>query len=49
VTTDNPSHVSACRGRALCHRGRQAGIGTLTAFFNARTHADHHMTYDVHS
>ncbi|MFI5592072.1 hypothetical protein ACIA5G_43985 [Amycolatopsis sp. NPDC051758] len=27
----------------------QAGIGTLTAFFNARTHADYHMTYDVHS
>ena len=27
----------------------QAGIGTLTAFFNALPHADYHMTYDVHS
>jgi hypothetical protein len=27
----------------------QAGIGSLTAFFNAKTHADYHMTYDVHS
>ncbi len=26
----------------------QAGIGNLTAFFNAKTHADYHMTYDVH-
>lgn len=27
----------------------QAGIGTLTAFFNALPSADYHMTYDVHS
>lgn len=27
----------------------QAGIGTLTAFFNALPGADYHMTYDVHS
>jgi len=27
----------------------QAGLGTLTAFFNAKTHADYHMSYDVHS
>jgi hypothetical protein len=27
----------------------QAGIGTLTAFFNTTTSADYHMTYDVHS
>lgn len=27
----------------------QAGIGTLTAFFNALAGADYHMTYDVHS
>lgn len=27
----------------------QAGVGDLTAFFNAKTHADYHMTYDVHS
>jgi hypothetical protein len=27
----------------------QAGIGNLTAFFNAKTHADYHMVYDVHS
>jgi hypothetical protein len=26
-----------------------AGVGTLTAFFNARAHADSDMTYDVHS
>jgi hypothetical protein len=26
----------------------QAGIGTLTAFFNALPGADYHMTYDVH-
>jgi hypothetical protein len=23
-------------------------VGTLTAVFNAKTHADYHMTYDVH-
>jgi hypothetical protein len=27
----------------------QAGIGTLTAFFNALAGADYHMTYDVHA
>ena len=27
----------------------QAGIGTLTAFFNALKGADYHLTYDVHS
>ena len=26
----------------------QAGIGTLTAFFNALPGVDYHMTYDVH-
>jgi hypothetical protein len=26
-----------------------AGDGILTAYFNAKTHADYHMTYDVHS
>lgn len=30
-------------------RESQAGDGVLTAFFNAKTHADYHMTYDVHS
>ena len=30
-------------------RDSQAGDGILTAFFNAKTHADYHMTYDVHS
>ena len=30
-------------------RDTQAGDGILTAFFNAKTHADYHMTYDVHS
>ena len=25
------------------------GDGILTAFFNAKTHADYHMTYDVHA
>lgn len=24
------------------------GAGILKAFFNAKTHADYHMTYDVH-
>jgi hypothetical protein len=27
----------------------QAGLGTLTAFFNAKPNADYHVTYDVHS
>jgi hypothetical protein len=27
----------------------QAGIGNLTGFFNTKTSADYHMTYDVHS
>lgn len=27
----------------------QAGIGTLTAFFNALAGADYHLTYDVHA
>ena len=26
----------------------QAGAGILTGFFNAMTHADYHMDYDVH-
>lgn len=30
-------------------RETQAGDGILTAFFNAKTHADYHMTYDVHA
>ena len=30
-------------------RDSLAGDGNQTAFFNAKTHADYHMTYDVHS
>jgi hypothetical protein len=30
-------------------RDSLAGDGILTAYFNAKTHADYHMTYDVHA
>jgi len=36
------------KGETVTITDTQAGIGTLTAFFNALPHADYHMTYDVH-